>query len=55
MLEELDLYKVDFENAKKIKKFRYKKDPFSKYFDKDDNKIEIEYDNTLIDFKSAKK
>ena len=55
LLEDLDLYKVDFQNAKKIKKSRYKKDPFSKNYGQDDNKIEIEYDNILIDFKSAKK
>ena len=55
LLEELDLCKVDFQNAKKIKKFRYKKDPFLKNYGKDYNQIEIEYDNTLIDFQSAKK
>ena len=55
LLEELDLCKVDFQNAKKIKKFRYKKNPFLKNYGKDYNQIEIEYDNTLIDFQSAKK
>ena len=55
LLEELDLCKVDFQNAKKIKKFRYKRDPFAKNYGQDYNKFEIEYDNTLIDFQSATK